>query len=539
MIGPTAPWGADIREEVLDEIPMRVFHPRPQHLIEIFADGSSWNTRPHLIREDLTLTFADLDRHARNGAVRLAAAGLRPGMRALLLGHGSPEWIVAFWSIVAAGGVVTLGNAWWSQDELDHAVDVASPAVILADDATCARVSLAPGVFPFSTLLDERSAGTGDAPTFVAATRESDPAIVLFTSGTTGKSKGAVLSHRAVIAGMHSALCVTKRLPYDPTLVRPQVTLSTGPLFHISGLHMLLQALLFGRAVVFPRGRFDAEETLDLIEEHRVDRWAAVTTMMQRVLDHPTLADHDVSSMRSLSVGGSAVPTELLQRMGRAFPNAARHITQAYGLTETGGLLTATSALDAIRAQPGMVGRPMPLVDLRIDSSDDTGAGEIVAKCATQMTGYLNENAEDVIDADGWLHTGDLGRLDEDGYLHLVGRSKDLIIRGGENIAAAHVEQVLMSFPGVLEVAVVPLPHADLGEEVAAAMVASGDLVANLEQLITHAKTRLAKFERPSRWLISNGPLPVNSVGKVDKRRLIDDWPVGAETVVVIEGTPR
>ena len=517
-------WGTELREEVVDGSPLRLFHPRPQHLSEVLADGEVWGDRLHLVQGDRTLTFAEVVDRARRAAAQLTAAGLRPGGRVLLLGHGAPEWVVGFWAIVAAGGVATLGNAWWSDDELAHALEVSAPDVILADEAIATRLAPRANVLTWSALLDHDGADARKRPEQhpVIGRNESDPAVVLFTSGTTGTAKGAVLSHRAVVAGLHSTLHVTRRLPFEPGSVQPDVTLSTGPLFHIGGLYGLLQALLFGRTLVFLRSRFDAGEVLELIETRQIERWPAVPTMLQRVLDHPSLPDRDVSSVRSLAVGGSALPAGLLARMQQAFPNASRHVSQVYGLTEAGGTLTSTSARDAAASRPGMVGRAMPLVDLRIDDPDASGVGEIVARCATQMTGYLGVDSADVLDADGWLHTGDLGRLDDEGRLYVVGRSKDLIIRGGENVAAVHVERVLGSCPGVLEVAVVGLPHDDLGEEVAAVVVASSD--APSERLMAHARQHLAYFECPSRWLITEEDLPVNSVGKVDKQRLVREW---------------
>lgn len=519
------PWGSEIREEVVDGNPMRLFHPRPKHLREVFVEGGVWGDRAHLVQGDMTLSFADVADRAASAAPRLLDSGLRPGGRVMLLGHGAPEWVVGFWSIIVAGGVATLGNAWWSDDELAHALEVSDPDLILADDAIARRLGHNHNVRSWSQFLDLSAGATGTRPDGAQAEPgdESDPAIILFTSGTTGRAKGAVLSHRALIAALHSTLYITRRLPFERGTMPPSAGLSTGPLFHIGGIYALLQAVLFGRTLVFLRGRFDAGEVLDLIESRRIERWPAVPTMLQRVLDHPSLPGRDVSSVKSLAVGGSAVPAGLLDRMLEAFPNASRHVAQVYGLTEAGGTLTSTSARDDAGSHPGLVGRPMPLVDLRIDTPDASGVGEIVARSATQMSGYLDSDDSDVLGADGWLRTGDLGRIDDDGRLFLVGRSKDLIIRGGENIAAVHVERVLGGFPGVAEVAVVGLPHEDLGEEVAAVVVPHGSDDPT-DDLIAYAREHLAYFERPSRWLVRRQHLPTNSVGKVDKRLLVEEW---------------
>jgi long-chain acyl-CoA synthetase len=227
-----------------------------------------------------------------------------------------------------------------------------------------------------------------------------------------------------------------------------------------------------------------------------------VPTMAIRVLEDPTLGRRDLGTVRSISLGGAPVTPELTERLRAAFPSVRRGVSTVYGMTEAGGTVAAASG--ALMAEhPDTAGRPMPVAELRIENPDGRGAGEIVVRTPSQMLGYWGEDAPEIIDADGWLHTGDLGRID-DGLLYLTGRAKDIIIRGGENIAAARVEQVLHAHPAVAAVAVLGLPDSDLGEIVGAMVQLRAP--ASQAELVEFATARLARFEvrpaggcRPSR----------------------------------------
>jgi long-chain acyl-CoA synthetase len=223
-------------------------------------------------------------------------------------------------------------------------------------------------------------------------------------------------------------------------------------------------------------------------------------------------------------MGGAPVTPELVARTRAAFPNARRGVGTIYGLTESGGALTAGVG-DAFADRPHSVGRPLPVVELRIAEPDASGVGEILARSPTVMSGYWGAPDDPILDAAGWLRTGDVGRIDTDGYLYVLDRTKDVIIRGGENIAGPHVEDRLLAHEAVADVAVVGLPHPDLGEEVAAAVVLQPGRQVTTEELAAHAAAGLAHFEVPSTWWIRSEPLPVNAVGKVLKRELRATWP--------------
>ena len=245
------------------------------------------------------------------------------------------------------------------------------------------------------------------------------------------------------------------------------VTLTSLPLFHIGAIQLLLLPYVTGSKLVFPEGKFDAGEVLRLIESERINVWGAVPTMVERVLAHPDLASADVSSVRTVGLGGSAVSPNLLERVAAAFPNAFRGASQVYGLSEAGGVLASGAPKD-LATHKGSVGRVVPVAEIRIDEPNADGIGEIVARSPAVMHGYWGQTDDSVFTDDGWLRSGDLGWVDDDGFVYVTGRLKDLIIRGGENIAPAHIESCLLQHPDVREAAVVGLPHRDLGEEVGA-----------------------------------------------------------------------
>jgi long-chain acyl-CoA synthetase len=244
--------------------------------------------------------------------------------------------------------------------------------------------------------------------------------------------------------------------------------------------------------------------------------------MVTRVLDHPDFTGRDVSSVSSVPMGGSAVSPELRNRVATAFPGVKSRVGSLYGLTEAGGVLAAGSGKD-VAGRPGCVGRALPVVELRIANPDGDGIGEIQARTPTSTGGYLGEDGA-LADPDGWINSGDLGRIDEDGWLYVTGRSKDVIIRGGENVGAVHVEERLLTHPDVLEAAVVALPHADLGEEVAAAIVLRPDAAVQVADLEAHARQGLARYEVPTAWWVRAASLPLNASGKVLRREVRREW---------------
>ncbi len=518
-------WGTEVARGD-GPVPFLLYQQRRRRITELLDDAARWAGRDHLVQGRRRVTFAAMTAAADRVAGHLSARGLRPGDRLLLLAANSPEWVISLWAALRLGAVVAPGNRWWSTDEMAHAIELTEPAVIIADTEMTRLLPMGtgqgagPAVVP---VVDIRA--VQNAPPLPIPERplggEDDPALIIFTAGTTGLAKAAVLAHRSVIANLQNLMVVSKRLPHQLGGDRPpEVILQSGPLFHIGGIQSLLLAMLGGNTMVFLEGRFDSGQVLDLIERERVSVWGAVPTMAIRVLEDPTLPGRDLSAVRSISLGGSPVTPELSDRLRAAFPAVRRGVSTIYGMTEAGGTVAAASGALMVE-HPQTAGRPLPVVEMRIAEPDETGTGEIIVRTPSQMLGYWGEDAPEVIDAEGWLHTGDLGRID-DGLLYVTGRAKDVIIRGGENIAASHVEEVLHQHPAVAAVAVVGLPDADLGEIVGA--IVQLRAAATAAELTAFAATRLGRFQVPARWRLQEEPLPMTDAGKIAKHELRDAW---------------
>lgn len=512
----TQAWGEEIVVTEVRGIPYRMYTERPRRLEDLLAFADRWGDRLHIVQGDREMTFAELRRSVTAKASQLRAGGLQPGEHVVLLGWNSPDWVVNFWATLQAGAVPVLANGWWSDREVADALELVRPALTLADAHGLTKLPAGVRTGPWAT--DQTTEAAEDViPADRGARDEEAPAAVVFTSGTSGRPKAAVLSHRALLAGLHQLLHVSRRLPQQIDEASGDVGLHTGPLFHIGGVQTLQRALTVGGTLVMPSGRYDPAEALELIERYRVTRWSAVPTMVSRLLEHPDVKVRDVSSLKSLTVGGAPVHTELLERIRTGLPGAGARVPTGFGLTENGGQATAASGRDTAE-RPGGLGRPLPCVEVAFLPHEGLPDAEVLLRAPTQMTGYLG-HAQSPIDADGWLHTGDLGRLDEDGHLWITGRSKDLIIRGGENIAPVAVERALMGIPGVAEVAVIGVPHPDLGEEVMA-FVVTEDAALTGETLAGHLRGNVSSFAVPTRWHVQSSPLPTNHAGKIDKSAL-------------------
>lgn len=513
-----ASWGDQIILTQVGGVPFRIYSERPrrvEHLLE-FADR--WGPRPHIVQGEREVTFDGLRLAAATKARELAGLGAGYGDHVLLLGWNSREWVVNFWACLQIGAVPVLANAWWSEGEVAEALAALQPAVTLADAHGAAKMP--PGWRRGSWQTDLRSGGgpVADASDHHARSLdEEDPAVVIFTSGTEGRPKAVVLAHRSLLAGLQMLLDVSRRLPGQIDETSGDVALHTGPLFHIGGVQTLIRAITVGDTLVMPEGRFDPAEALRLIERYKITRWSAVPTMVSRVLAHPDVHRRDLRSLRSVTVGGAPVHAEFLERLRTGLPGVQVRVPTGYGLTENGGQATAASGRDTAE-RPGSSGRPLPCVELKFLPRPGLPDGEILVRASTQMIRYYG-NEQSPIDVEGWLHTGDLGHLDDGGHLWITGRSKEMIIRGGENIAPAAVEAALMSLPGIVEAAVIGVPHPDLGEEVMAFVVVEEEQQTP-EQVEGQLRGNVSSFAVPGRWWVQREPLPTNHAGKVDKTAL-------------------
>ncbi|MGK2949750.1 MAG: class I adenylate-forming enzyme family protein [Acidimicrobiales bacterium] len=489
--------------------------------------------------------------------------GLAKGDRVAVLSQNNPEWCLTFWATVAQGAVLVGLNGWWTTDEIEYGLQDSGAKVLVADRKRferiagsldeapdlehvflidCAPADVGMAGDPRLHTFDELTASPTD--TFVEQEiAEDDHAVIFYTSGTTGRPKGAISTHRSMIANLQNTMynAVAGSMTGGGALPdggSQNVSLFTSPLFHVSGCHStLVVGLLAGLKLVMPVGRFTPETALELIQEHGVTVWATVPTMVWRVCEHPDRHEYDTSSVRSVAFGGSPSADELQRMIRETFPNVSS-TSNAYGLTETSSVATVISGQDAVE-RPTSVGPPVPTVEVKIidAAGNDLGANETGEVCITGpilMAGYWNkpEATAEAIDADGWLHTGDVGHLDDDGFLYITDRAKDMIIRGGENIYCVEIEQRLVTHPEIVDAAIIGVPHPELGEEVKAVVQLEDGSSLTEAEVKQWVADGLAAFKVPAYVTLQADKLPRNASGKLLKNVLRGEGDVSfAETM--------
>jgi acyl-CoA synthetase (AMP-forming)/AMP-acid ligase II len=528
----TGPGGRfELREEEVLGARLPMFAGRARSLGEVLADSAGLGDRDYIVTARERLSFAE---HAAQVASLARALrddhGVRPGDRIAINAANCPGWIVSFWAAIAAGAVAVGYNAWWTRHELEYALGHTEPKVVIAD---AKRAALTPPRDGMRLLTIEEDVAElvrrhPGAKLEIPQVAEDDPAVILYTSGTSGRPKGAVHTHRNLTSvieyhRMNDALAQAFGDPTDPTSRRYLLAL---PLFHIASLHNLaVPRLATGTAVIMHEGAFDVDKVLSLVERERVTNWGAVPTMAHRLLEHGDLSKYDISSLTAFALASAPSSPAFKKRLREAFPPARNALVDSYGLTESCTAVAVASPMD-LAESPGTLGRPVVGVQLEIRDPDGRvlppgEEGEVCVRSAYNMLGYWRDPQAtgQAVDADRWLHTGDIGTLDEQGRVRLTTRRSDLILRGGENVYPAEIENVLAEYPGVRECIALGVPHPDLGQEVMAVVVFAGE-PASERELAEFARERLAYFKVPSRWRITTEPLPRNATGKVIRREV-------------------
>ncbi len=485
-----------------------------------------------------------------------------------------PEWVMAFWAITLTGAIVVPLNAWWSGEELRYGLEDSGSKIAFVDTqrAEAIRPFLG-GLSGFTALIvaDEHRTPSTGAPATVRTPSDGSPpvtewpfalalgdvdadtsppdiaidpeddATIFYTSGTTGRPKGAIGTHRNICTNLMSLFFINTRaqLRFGKALVDPSAKVQSAillsvPLFHATGCHAVMVGNIGAGGKIVMMHHFDPERALELIARERITTFGGVPAMVMQVIDFPRFAQYDTSSIRSVSYGGAPAPPDLVRRIHEAWP--VGQPSNGYGLTETSSITSMNTGGDYV-AKPDSVGPPVPVSDVAVvpedfggDEPDDTiprgpdVRGELWIKGPQVVRGYWNRPVETAeVFTKGWLHTGDVARLDTDNFIYIVDRAKDMIIRGGENVYSVQVEAALFEHPAVADCAVIGVPEPTMGEEVGAIVVLRPGAKVGAEELSTHVRNRLAAYMVPTHIWFRDEPLPRNPAGKVLKRQLRDE----------------
>ncbi len=560
LTGPGGPFEIVV-EDVLG-VPMQVYKNRLGTMRDLMAMADARADTEFLVHVDDRLTYGEHNARVRRLAASLLDRGVAPGDRVALLSANTVEWIVTFWAAAAVGATLVPLNAWWKADELEYALRDSGARLLICDPRRRIAIGDLPARVPSLELVavtGGSTAGSGTAPGATSGPAEVafdelvagevPPALpgvdvaeddilgILYTSGTTGAPKGATVTHRQAIANLQNIFVIgmagAMKGAAAPELSAEgqSAALLVVPLFHVTGslATMVVTYASGGKLVLMPPGRFEPEAAMRLIETERVTAIGGVPTVMWRIVESPVLGDYDLSSVSRASYGGAPAAPELVERIEAAFPKLRRTLSTAYGLTETASVATINSGDDYF-SHPGSVGRAVPTVEIRVVDdgrampSGETGEVEIKGP-TVMMRGYWNrpDATAEVLTPDGWFRSGDVGRLDADGFLTIVDRAKDMVIRGGENIYCVEVENALYSHPDVVDAAVIGVPHRTLGEEVKAVVQLRDGAEVGAAELREHCARHLADFKVPSEIEVRDEPLPRNPAGKIQKNLLRGD----------------
>jgi long-chain acyl-CoA synthetase len=554
----------------------RVWKNAPAGLRAILELSRTHGDQDYLVYEDERTTFEENLRVSATLARALQERfGVEKGDRISIVMRNLPEWVMAFWGAAAAGGVLVPLNAWWTGAELEYGLHDSATAVAFVDSERLARLRPHMGALPhlrgvvvtsedrspvgdlsgfpvpvisFSELVGDASGPASAISLPEVEISPEDDATIFYTSGTTGKPKGAVGTHRNMATNLMSLYFLNARAslrrtvaPGDALGVDRNAYLLSVPLFHATGCHSILVANTAAGNKLVMMHHWNPERALELIERERITTFGGVPAMAMQVIDSPDFARRDTSSVRSVAYGGAPAPPDLVRRIKEHFPGGAP--SNGYGLTETSSVTTMNVGDDYVR-KPDSVGPPVPVCDVAVVPDDYAGeepgaelpsgpdvVGELWIKGPNIVRGYWNKPEDTAASfTRGWLHSGDIARIDEEGFVHIVDRAKDMVIRGGENVYSVEVEAALFEHPAVADCAVIGVPHPVLGEEVGAAIVLRPGTAVTAEELSRFARERLASFMVPTHFWFLSEALPRNPQGKVLKRELrsslVGDTPV-------------
>lgn len=527
---------------------LKTFAMAPASLRDVWLMTAGFAERDYLLYEDERWTYAQAMAESASIANWMMAQGVERGDRVAISMRNYPEWMLCYWALTSIGiGVVGM-NAWWVTDELAYGLADSTPKILICDqdrlntfmpvrdqfaDMKIVGVRLPQPVEGVVDYAELRAHG-GDMPD--VAVDPDDDACIFYTSGTTGRPKGAQLTQRGCVLNIMNVvfmnLCASTALarangtePIDPANAPVTVTLVTTPLFHVTANNCVVQPATLTGGKIIHMYKWDAGEALKLIEREKITGISGVPVMSREIIAHPDFDKYDTSSLTALGGGGAQLQPDLVGKIDKALKNGKP--ATGYGMTETCGIISAVSN-DYFIDRPESVGPPVPTLDAKCIDADGYDLpygelGELCVKGGNVIKGYLNraEATQESIQ-DGWLRTGDIARIDEEGFIYIVDRAKDMVLRGGENIYCAEVESAIFKHDAVAECTVFGVADDRLGEEVGVAIVIAEGASVTADEIRTHCSDLLAKFKIPRYIWLRTELLPRNASGKFLKRELRD-----------------
>ena len=496
-----------------------------------------------IIFEGKRYTFSQLNERVNRLANALSNLGVSKGDRVAMLQVNCNQCVEVYFATTKIGAIYVPLNFRVKGDELTYMLNSSETNTLFVGGR---YINLVNSIRPNLTsvhhyisidskhdgmLYYEDMLSSSPAEEIVTEITDDDTTILMYTAGTTGLPKGVMLSHNSF------ALYVLENVtPADPELEEKNIL--TVPLYHVAGIQAMMAAIYGGRTLIMEQ-QFEAKEWMELVEKEKANRAMMVPTMLKQLMDHPDFNKHDLSSLQVITYGAAPMPLEVIKRALEVFPGVS--FINAFGQTETASTITTLSPEDHIirgseeerekkLKRLSSIGKPMPDVEMKV--VDEEGrelspgeVGEIMARGPRVMTGYWRdeEKTAKTIDKEGWVHTDDIGYMDEDGYFFLAGRATDMIIRGGENIAPEEVEAVLHSHPKIEEAAVIGVPDEEWGEQPRAVIVIKKGETATPEEIMEYCRAKMASFKRP-RSIVFVDELPRNPMGKVLKRVLREQY---------------
>ncbi len=534
----------EIIEREIRGINTKTWKNAPPSLRAVVEMTKAHGSNDYIVYGDERLTYAEhYKKVAALSQVLINEFGVKKGDRVALAMRNFPEWPVVFWSVVSIGAIIVPLNAWWTGEELQYGLTDSGASVLFADQERIERLSPYLEQLALKQTVLIRASNQATIPNSVTpwealpwkrddnssipdiAIEADDSATLFYTSGTTGKPKGALGTHHNICANLLSSAFVRARADVRNGRTPQKASAATGfllsvPFFHATGCHaMLCGNTLAGNKIVL-MDKWNPHKAIQLIEQEKLSTFGGVPAMVWQVLESPEFPNHDLSSVTNIGYGGAPAAPELVKRISELFPQVQP--SNGYGLTETSALTTSNSAED-YQAKPDSAGAPAPVCELKIVNQQGESLpigeiGELCIKGPQVVAGYWNKpDASAETFRQGWLHTGDLARMDSEGFVYICDRAKDMLIRGGENVYCVEVEDALYSHPDIMDAAVIGLPHRVLGEEVGAMVQIKPNASVNENILKDHVASKLAAFKVPIRIDFSDEPLPRNANGKILK----------------------